>query len=283
MTIFLPIALGTLFGVSMVLFLLFLAAILLSRAIGGEVRRMRELPASPAPYVPADPASLPAPVARYLTVCGALDREPVKVARVLHGGGFSPSPDKPLHIEGMQYFSADPPGFVWWGRIRVAPWVYVDGRDSSIGGVGRMVVKAVGLFTVGDSAGERMDEGSLMRLLGELVWLPTALADSRYVRWTAMDDHAAAATITVGKVSATLIFRFGEDGFPLSVEGLRWRDLGGGNATLTPWYGLLSDYREVGGLKVPFALSANWLFDGRTFEYARWEVAKLEFDNPATW
>lgn len=278
---FLPIVLGTLFGVSLVLLVIFSAALLYANAVAGEVKKLREQP--PAPPGGEAPRSLPAPVERYLKACGAYGRERIRLARVRHAGFFSPAPDKRLKIEGTQYFSADPPGFVWWGRIRVAPFVHVDGRDTSIGGKGRMLVKASGLFAVADSVGPKFDEGALMRLLGEMVWFPTALADARFVTWTALGEATAAATLTVGDARATLIFRFGPDDLVVSVEGLRWRDVGKGEAVETPWYGLIADYKEVAGVKVPFTMSANWLFDGHALEYARWQVEAVEFDNPALW
>lgn len=275
-----PIVLGTLFGVCLVIFALTAAGLAVSRGVARAVREMWT--ASPSGE-DAGVGALPPPVARYLEICGAAGRKPVKSARVRHFGRFSPAPGRDMPITGVQYFSADPPGFVWWGRIRLAPFVHADARDSSILGKGRMLVKAAGFITVGDAAGDTLNEGALMRLLGEMVWMPTALADRRYVAWTGIDERAAAASITVGGVSASLVFRFGPDGLPRTVEGLRWRDTGNANAVLTPWFGLCEDYREAGGMLVPFRMSANWIFDGKAHEYAKWEVETVEHDVKKLW
>lgn len=275
-----PILLGTLFGVSLVIFALTAAGLAISRGVAKAAKELWGVKPAPAG---ASPGPLPPPVARYLELCRAQGRAPVKVARVHHKGSFAPAPGKLLPITGAQYFSADPPGFVWWGRIRLGPFIHADARDSSILGKGRMLIKAAGFVTVGDVTGERMDEGALMRLLGELVWLPTALNDSRYVKWMEMDERAAAAMITVGGVSASLVFRFGADGLVQTVEGLRWRDTGNGNAALTPWYGVCADYREAGGMLVPFDMRACWIYEGQTHEYAKWEVEAVEYGNPKPW
>lgn len=75
------------------------------------------------------------------------------------------------------------------------------------------------------------------------------------------------------EVSAT--FRFGPDGLPARVEADRYRD-DGGAGILTPWVGATSDFREVGGLRVPFRMQASWVVDGREVPYAEWEVESIE-------
>jgi hypothetical protein len=39
------------------------------------------------------------------------------------------------------------------------------------------------LSRLANSTGPQLDRGALLRLLGEMTWFPTALVDSRYVRW----------------------------------------------------------------------------------------------------
>jgi hypothetical protein len=234
---------------------------------------------SPIPLHKASTLSqLPAPVQRYLELAGAHRREPVKTARLRHRGTLQLAPDaRPSAIRGEQYFTADPPGFVWWGRIRLGPGLWIDGRDRSIDGVGNMYVRAVSTFTLADARGPELDEGALQRLLGELCWLPTALLDGRYVRWEPVDDATARAHLTVGGRDVALAFHFGPDGFPATVTAERSRDVGG-KSVRTPWQGASSDWREVDGLRVPFRMEASWTIDGKLFTYARWRVEQLEYD-----
>lgn len=235
-------------------------------------------PAAPAPRAPSPPRALPPPVARYLALAGATRRAPVRTVRLLHAGTFQPSADaRPFAIRGEQYFTAEPPAFLWWGRIRVAPGIWIDGRDRSVDGVGNMVIQAVSTFTLADARGPQLDEAALQRLLGELAWLPTALRDARYVRWEPIDGTSARAFLRVGEREVQLVFHFGPDGWPTRVTADRWRDVDG-RAILTPWQGEMGDWREVGGLRVPFRIAATWTLDGKPFTYARWEVQELEYD-----
>jgi hypothetical protein len=259
-------------------------------ATGGRIRFERrvsrevlELWAGAAGRRPLDRGrldSLPAPVRRYLQLAlGTRDSAPVTV-RLRHGGTFRTAFDGPwLPIDGRQYFATDPPGFIWLGRIRLAPGLWVEARDRSVGGAGNMLVRAESVLTLADAAGPELDQGALARLLGEMVWFPTAFLDGRYVQWAALDERHARAVLRVGGREAAAVFEFGEDGLPAGFAADRYRDLGGGKSALTPFVGHSLDYRPVGGILVPHRMIAAWQIDGREQEYVRFEVEHLEFDS----
>jgi len=222
---------------------------------------------------------LPAPVRRYIAKATAARKQPVRWARLRHGGTFRTSLDGNwLPIRGEQSFTASPPGFVWWGRVRLAPGVWVDARDRSAAGAGGMLVKAESTITLADSRGLEMDQSALARLLGELMWFPTAFLDERYVRWTAVDDRRATATLTVNDRAASGELAFGPDDLPVGFSAARYRDIGGGTSVLTPFVGTSSDFRLTGGMMVPYRMVASWQVDGAVIDYARFEVDAIDFD-----
>ena len=58
----------------------------------------------------------------------------------------------------------------------------------------------LGLFTVAQAQGQGSDElarGEFMRWFAEAPWYPTALLPSQGVRWQAVDDTSAQATLAV--------------------------------------------------------------------------------------
>ena len=226
---------------------------------------------------------LPAPVRRYLELALGERKRAPRALRMRHAGSFRPKLDGPwLRIRGEEYFNADPPGFVWWGRVRVAPGVWIDARDRSVAGAGQMFVRAESTFTLANSRGPELDESALHRLLGELVWLPTALLDERHVTWTAIDDRHAGATLRVAGIEVSGSFEFGDDGLPSKFSALRRADLGGGQSVLTPFTGECRDYRKVEGLLVPHELTAYWHISGKPVAYARFQVEEMEYDAKAT-
>jgi hypothetical protein len=252
------------------------------RRVRREARAL--LSASRAPSADLAPLeALPAPVRRYLEASGAAGHAPIRAARVRHGGTLLPRPGgKPLPIEGEQYLTSDPPGFVWWGRIRAAPGLWIDGRDQVVAGEANMLIRAASTFTLGDVRGPELDHGALLRLLGELTWLPTVLRDRRYVTWAPLDDASARATLRVGGREVAATFHFGPDRLPATFTGERYRDVDG-KGVLTPFTGACADYREVEGVRVPFRLTAAWHIDGEAVPYARWEVERVELDRLEPW
>lgn len=252
------------------------------RRVAREARSLATLPpAAPTPL--ASPESLPAPVRRYLEVSGAAARPPLRAVRLRHGGTLVLSPGgRPLPVRGRQYFTLDPPGFVWWGRIRAAPGVWIDGRDRLVAGEGNMLVRLASTFTIADVRGRELDEGALHRLLAEALWMPTLLRDSRYVTWTPVDAVTARATLRVRGREVSGEFRFGPDGLPTRFTARRHHEGDGGGA-LTPWVAECEDFRAVDGLRVPFRMTATWELPTGSFPYGRWQVEAVELDTLEPW
>lgn len=248
------------------------------RRVAREVREM-EAPAEAPLLDRRSLAGLPDPVRRYLTKAVSSRQRAVGTVRLRHGGTFRPSLDGSWSpIRGEQHFTADPPGFIWWGRVRMFPGLWVDARDRSVNGIGNMFVTIESTFTIADSRGPQLDQGALMRLLGEMTWLPTAFLDGRYVQWSAIDEHRATAILQVNDRSVTATFEFGPDDLPVTCSADRYRDVGGGKAVMTPWVGRFSDYRAVDGVLVPHRVVAAWVVDGIPIEYVRFNVQHVEFD-----
>ena len=193
------------------------------RRVASEARHLYAGPNEPFHIDRTRLQELPPSVRRYLArAIGSRDIA-IRTARLGHGGVFRTKLDGAwLPIRGEQYFSAAPPGFVWWGRIRIAPGLWVDARDRSVEGVGSMRILLESTFALGDSSGAELDQGALLRLLGEMVWLPTSLADERYVSWSALDEGTAEARLRVDAREVSALFEFGADGLPAGLRrGLR--------------------------------------------------------------
>lgn len=272
-----------LFGLPLVLSL---AALLVWRKPGAwrsfEARAAREASALRSVPPSAEPAAteldrIADPARRYLE--RALQSQAARVVRVLHGGRFRTSPQARWRaIRGEQQISSDPPGFVWWGRVRLAPAVFVDALDRSVQGHGSSTVALQSVLTLANASGRELDQSALARLLGELVLLPSALADARYVLWTPIDERYARATLRVGSLEVSAEFEFGEDGLPTGFRTERYRALGHGRAALTPFVGRYFDFRRAGPFLIPHRITGAWRLPDGDFEFADFSVEGVEYD-----
>ena len=216
---------------------------------------------------------------RYLENAIGPSSSAARSAKLQLTGTFRPDLNgKWYPINAEQYFTFDPPGFIWWGRVRIAPGIWIDARDRSVAGAGSMLVMAESTVTLADAAGPELDQGALLRLLGELTWMPAAYLDDRYIRWSVVDDRRAIATLSVSGRTVKGGFEFGDEGLPARFTADRFRDLGGGRTVLTPFVGEFRDYRRVDGMLVPHEMVGSWVIDGKREPYARFSVAGMEFE-----
>ncbi len=103
--------------------------------------------------------------------------------------------------------------------VPMLPYIVAHIHDSYIFGVCRLRAAMLGLFTVAEVRGEgEIARGELMRYFTEMAWYPTALLPSQSMRWEAVDNRSANATLVDGTTSLTLLFRFDEVGLITSVH-----------------------------------------------------------------
>ncbi len=95
---------------------------------------------------------LPTPVARYFRHV-LKDGQPfIRFARVTWAGEFRTrrADDGWSPFKATQYFSAQPPGFVWDASVHTAPLMNVRVRDAYVAGEGSMQAKILSLVPVVD-------------------------------------------------------------------------------------------------------------------------------------
>lgn len=228
-------------------------------------------------YDPSELAGLPAPVVRYFAFALTPGQPLVGRARFEQRGTFATTPGKWAPFTAVEHFSVSPPGFLWDARIRMAPLVTTRVRDSYVGGAGAMRAAVGGLVTVADQRGTpEMAAASLLRYLAEAAWLPTALLPSAGVRWTAVDDSTARASLADGPTAVTMDVHFGPAGEIARVTAMRHRDVKG-VPVLTPWEGRNTDYVRMNDMMVPGAGEVGWVVDGRWTPYWRGRTVRADY------
>ena len=136
----------------------------------------------------------------------------ISYARVTQEAEMKMKPDQAewLQANALQLTTIYKPAFIWTTHVEMNSLVYFLGRDKFEDGKGEMRIKVNALLNVVNERGGKMDEGSLQRYLGEMVWFPS-LALSPYITWKVIDENTAKATMTYKGTTGSGLFYFDND------------------------------------------------------------------------
>lgn len=225
---------------------------------------------------------LPDPVKRWLDFSQIIGKEKIKTVRLKQKGLMRTSPgQKGMKTIAEQYFNAQTPSFIWLARVNMAPLIYFAGKDTYNEGKGHMLIKVLSLFPVVDDRGEEMDQGTLTRYLGEIIWFPTA-ALSDYISWEEIDSETAKATMSYKGVSDSAVFNFDEEGRVLSFNCERYYNSDDGYR-LENYHAPVFDYQEFSGIKIPTQAKAIWELESGDYEYYDMEITEIEYNINGTY
>ncbi len=217
-------------------------------------------------------ASLPEPVKRYFKYALKENQPYISYVRLKHGGQFRPS-KKWASIKGEEYFTVDPPGFVWFGKIGL-----ISGRDSFLDGLGTMKIRLLSVIRLVDAKGEVFNRGELVRWLSETPWFPTDLLPSKYVKWLPIDDGSAKVLLSLTDYDLTVegTFFIDEKGRIAKFEAKR-----NDGGKLRDWICQYTDYREIEGMHIPFLGEASWDSDSEQAKYAKFRIEEIDYEHPS--
>jgi hypothetical protein len=221
---------------------------------------------------------LPAPVAKYFRLVLKDSQPRIRTTRVRHVGEFNMN-SRWIPFRSEEYFSVHPPAFIWNAQMQVNPLMSVRVRDGYRDGQGLMVAKMYGLITVVNAAGtNELTAGALQRYLAESPWQPTALLPGENLKWTAMDDQKAMATLTDGATAVSLEFDFNETGEITGVfSPARFKERNGKYEPF-PWRGSFSNYAEHSGMRIPMEGEVGWQMPEGLQPYWRGRVIGADYE-----
>jgi hypothetical protein len=238
-------------------------------------------PVRPARYDARELDGLPPPVQRYFRAALQDGQPMVAAVRMDHAGTFNMSEagEQWQPFTSTQHVVLQRAGFDWDGRIAMLPALPVRVHDAYIAGEGLLHATLLGLITLADLRGTpEMARGELMRFLAEAPWYPTALLPSQGVRWEAVDESSARATLQDGDNVVTLLFRFDEAGLIASVRAEARGRAVQGAVVPTPWEGRWWNYEVRDGMRVPLEGEVAWLLPGGARPYWRGRIVRLIYE-----
>ncbi|CAN5265189.1 hypothetical protein BH11PSE14_BH11PSE14_01630 [soil metagenome] len=245
------------------------------------------VPAPSKHYDAGEIDGLPAPVQRYFRAV-LKDGQPFITAATFELSGtinMSTTGENWKPFTSWQRAVVHRPGFLWNGRVAMlrglAALSSATVHDSYIAGTGTLHAALLGLFTVANvHGGGELGRGELMRYFAEMAWYPTALLPSQGVRWEAVDDSSANATLVDGLIRLTLLFRFDQAGLITSVHADARGSGVGKDMVMLPWECTVSNYQLRHGMLVPTRGEAAWLRPEGRKSYFAGDLTSLAYEFP---
>ena len=239
------------------------------------------------PLIPArihspDLRGLPSPVQRYFRAA-LKDGQPLIAALGIDMSGtfnLSSTAEQWKPFTSRQRVVTCLPGFLWDARIAMLPGLATRVVDSYIVGEGLLLHAAVlGLFTVARVQGRgEIARGEFMRFFAEAAWYPTALLPGQGVRWEAIDEYSAKASLSDGPHTTSLVFRFNDAGLIDSVRAAARGCMVGGRVVMMPWECTFADYQVRDGMTVPGTGEAAWIRPSGRSPYFRGKVTSVSYE-----
>ena len=249
-------------------------------ALRARLEAARVVPPTPR-YSASELAGLPAPVQRFFRAALRDGQPLVTAASVTHTGSMnmSATAEQWKPFTSTQRVITQRPGFDWDARIMMLPGVPAHVHDAYIAGEGLLRGALFGLIPVVNLAGTpEIARGELLRFFAETAWYPTALLPSQGVRWDAVDDASARATLTDGTLAVTLLFRFNADGLIDTVRVESRDRVVDGKTVSAPWQGRFWNYAERGGMQVPLDGEVAWMLTQGAKTYWRGTTTSLNHE-----
>jgi len=190
---------------------------------------------------------------------------------------MSEDSEKWRSLKATQYFTTNPPGFIWDAKVQMAPLITARVLDMYKQGAGTLRAKLFNTFTVADESGAKeLDTGELIRYLAETVWFPTALLPGQFLKWKAIDNNTAMAILKDGDNEVSLKFYFNDEDEIIRGTSQRYR-LVNGTYQLVTWTGYYSDYQKRNGILIPLEAKVEWNLPQGSFEYWKGRVVDIKY------
>lgn len=233
---------------------------------------------TPEIFSEAEIEHLPKAVQTWLKNSGAVGREKTLNGKIVQKAGMKMKPEQEnwSKATAVQYTVISNPSFLWTVDLKMNKFLWVKGRDKFVDGKGQMLIKMNSLVNVVNAEGEKVDEGSLQRFLGEMVWFP-ALAVSPYVSWEELDDLCARATLKYKNTEGSGTFYFDEKGNFLKFTALRFQ----GNepdSKRKEWILTVDGYKVFEGIKVPSKMTATWKLEKENWTWLKLEILDINYN-----
>jgi hypothetical protein len=190
-----------------------------------------------------------------------------------------------MKCEAWQYNSREAVARIFHIRIRFAGLLPVTGRDTYIRGRGRMLIRFLDIFTIGDGTGEEYDTGELVTYLNDAVLIAPSMLLVPEVSWSSVDASSFDITLTDHGRTVTARVMVDKDGAPTdfsTTDRFCYNPDEPKSLMRARWTTPIAGWEVVDGRPRPTAAQAVWHLPRGPFAYADFRLipGSLVFNVP---
>ncbi len=229
-------------------------------------------------------SDLPAPLKRYLNVCGYVGQDmPMNAEFVWKSSSIKMKPwtKKPLKLKTYQYNSVIKPFRAAYMKTYMGGLIPFEGRDIYSDGQGHMLGRLGKIIRIFDEKQREIGQSALITILAETPMIPGYIFQD-YMHWEEVDDQCVIGRIKCDGFNVSGKFFFNEAGEYIRFETNERFYMSPDRGNIQePFLVELFDYQQKGIFRFPGKVSASWMLPEGKFEYWNGELQEIKHNTEA--
>jgi hypothetical protein len=246
------------------------------KAVRHELERTKSL--KPDLLTETDMEHLPEVVKKYIRYTGFVGKEKILNFRLECNGGIRFNPDEEyMPLRSVQYNFMD-----LYSRL-----FYIVAKKKGIPAIGLHLyqnakavfqIKILGLFTVVNAKGPKMDQGETVTVLNDMFFMaPGSLIDKR-IQWEIIDSLSVKTIFTNDNISVSAVLYFNDEGKLINFTSNDRFDTDGKEYKNYPWETPVIEYRVFNSYRLPSKAKLIYKRPEGDFCYAEFELLSIEYN-----
>ncbi|MEI6684055.1 MAG: DUF6544 family protein [Bacteroidota bacterium] len=223
----------------------------------------------------ADLQPLPAPVQRYLTYTGAVNKPWVKNMHVVFDVQMRGKGKEFVTYTSEQFNFFDDPArlFFMKGTMFGLP---VSGYHRYAKGMASMDIRLLGLIKVVNLSGDVLNKTETVTLFNDMCLMAPATLIDKGIKWEEIDNNTARAIFTNHGISVTATLFFNNKGQLVDFESDDRTEVT--DMKQYPFTTPVSDYREINGTLIWTRGETIWHYPGGKFTYGKFSLREITYN-----
>lgn len=172
------------------------------------------------------------------------------------------------------------PGFVWFAEQNSGPFTILQVVDAYMAHEGFLIARLFGSIPVANVRGPSVSHSELQRYLAELAWVPDAIYHNPFLRWKNLGDRTVQVEADSARGPAYVRLLFDRQGDLVEIQADEREAIEAGEIIRRPWRGLFSDYKQIGGRRIPAKCEVGYIYEDGYAAYFRGGVVEYNVISP---